>query len=127
VLRHDIIRAKDATVTGLARFYRVQPSVLTRALTSMDTDGLITRTVDRDDSRIIRVAITELGLEVSRYVEQMYIAEVLEAIRSLPDDEVAPLHRTVDQLDVIADELDQRRFDRSRRAEQAIEDIAPPE
>lgn len=116
VLRHGLIDPKDATTTGLARFYRVQPSVLTRALASMETDGLITRTVDSCDSRIHRVEITERGLEISRYVEDLYIGEVLEAIDPLPESSICPLSESVRQLDGIADELDRRRFRRTRRA-----------
>lgn len=127
VLRHGMIDPKEATPTGLARFYRVQPSVLTRALTSMEGDGLITRAIDPDDSRVIRVAITDLGLEVSRYVEDLYIGEVLEALSQLPEQNVAPLSEAVEQLDEIAGELERRRFGRTRRAERATEDIVPPE
>jgi len=119
VLRHEMVSPKDATTTGLARFYRVQPSVLTRALASMETDGLITRTIDSDDSRVIRVEITELGIEVSRFVERLYIDEVLEAIACMADEEIAPLSRSVQTLDTIADELDRRRFGRTRRAPRA--------
>lgn len=116
VLRHGLVDPKDATTTGLARLYRVQPSVLTRALASMESDGLITRAIDRADSRVIRVKITELGLEVSRYVEDLYIGEVLEALTSLSEDAICPLAASVHQLDGIADELDRRRFDRTCRA-----------
>lgn len=117
VLRHGLVEPKDATTTGLARLYRLQPSVLTRALASMEHDGLITRQVDPDDSRVHRVAITELGIEVSRYVEDLYIGEVLEAIASMPDETIDPLTESVRQLDVIADELDRRRFGRTCRAD----------
>lgn len=116
VLRHGLVEPKEATTTGLARLYRVQPSVLTRALASMETAGLISRTVDADDSRVHRVEITELGLEVSRYVEDLYIGEVLEAIAPLPDRAICPLTESVQMLDGIAGELDRRRFDRTCRA-----------
>jgi DNA-binding MarR family transcriptional regulator len=116
VLRHGLVDPNDATTTGLARLYRVQPSVLTRALASMETDGLITRTIDSCDSRVHRVEITERGLEVSRYVEDLYIDEVLEAIAPLPESAICPLSESVQQLDGIADELDRRRLCRSRRA-----------
>ena len=65
---------------------------------------------------MIRIAITERGLELSRYVEDLYIREVLEAIDSIPVERLASLHDAVDELDVIADELDRRRWGRSRRA-----------
>jgi DNA-binding MarR family transcriptional regulator len=126
VLRHEIVAPSDATPTGLARLFRVQPSVMTRALANMEAAGFITRTVDPNDTRVLRISITELGLEVSHYVERMYIAEVLEAISCVPQAGLAPLHEAVTQLDTIADELDRRRFGRTRRAERAIEDIAPP-
>ncbi len=116
VLRHGLVDPKNATTTGLARFYRVQPSVLTRALASMECDGLISRTIDPDDSRVIRVEITDRGIEVSRYVEDLYIGEVLEAIARLPEAAICPLADSVRQLDQIADELDHRRFCRTRRA-----------
>jgi DNA-binding MarR family transcriptional regulator len=117
VLRHELLPEKVATASGLAQFYRVQPSVITRALASLEADGFISRRVDMNDSRVIRIAITERGLELSRYVEDLYIREVLEAIDAIPRDRIAPLQGAVAELDVIADELDRRRWGRSRRAE----------
>lgn len=116
VLRHELLPDKEATASGLAQYYRVQPSVITRALASLESDGFICRSVDKNDSRVIRIAITERGLELSRYVEDMYIREVLEAIASIPAERLAPLQGSVAELDVIADELDRRRWGRSRRA-----------
>jgi DNA-binding MarR family transcriptional regulator len=117
VLRHEMLPENVATASGLAQFFRVQPSVITRALASLESDGFITRSVDLDDSRVIRIAITERGLELSRYVEDLYIGEVLEAIGSIPAERLGPLQESVDELDCIADELDRRRWGRSRRAE----------
>jgi len=117
VLRHGMLPEKEATASGLAQLYRVQPSVITRALASLEADGFIAKSVDPDDSRVIRIAITERGLELSRYVEDLYIREVLEAIGSIPRERLAPLHDAIDELDVIADELDRRRWGRSRRAQ----------
>src|SRR5215207_1346029 len=117
VLRHGMLPEKEATASGLAQLYRVQPSVITRALASLEADGFIAKSVDQDDSRVIRIAITERGLELSRYVEDLYIREVLEAIGSIPRERLAPLHDAIDELDVIADELDRRRWGRSRRAQ----------
>ncbi len=119
-LRHGLVEPKDSTATGLARLYRVQPSVLTRALASMESDGLISRTIDPDDSRVIQVHITDRGMEVSRYVEELYIEEVLEAITPLSESAICPLADSVRQLDRIADELDRRRFCRTRRGPHEI-------
>ncbi len=116
VLRHGLLPERERTASGLAQLYRVQPSVITRALASLDSEGFISRTVDPADSRVIRIAITERGLELSRYVEDLYIREVLEAIESIPGERIAPLKDAVGELDVIANELDRRRWGRSRRA-----------
>lgn len=127
VLRHKLLPEKETNASGLAQLYRVQPSVMTRALASLEADWFITRTVDPDDSRVIRLAITERGLELSRYVEDLYIDEVLEAISLVPNERLASLTQSVGELDSIADDLDRRRFARSQRAKREIGNIAPPE
>ena len=116
VLRHGMLPEREMTASGLAQLYRVQPSVITRALASLESDGFISRSVDPDDSRVIRLAITERGMELSRYVEDLYVREVLEALDSVPIERLGPLQVAVEELDSIADELDRRRWVRSRRA-----------
>ena len=41
VLRHSMLPEKETTASGLAQRYRVQPSVITRALASLEADGFI--------------------------------------------------------------------------------------
>jgi DNA-binding MarR family transcriptional regulator len=127
VLRHEMLPEKEMTASGLAQLYRVQPSVITRALASLESEGFITRSVDPEDSRVIRIAITERGLELSRYVENLYIQEVLEAISSVPAERLGPLKESVIELDCIADELDRRRWGRSSRARVEPDPAGPRE
>lgn len=57
-----ILSVIDGLLVGrLAVYAVVEQSTLSRALDALEADGLVRRTPDQDDSRAIRVSITEMG------------------------------------------------------------------
>ena len=46
----------------LARFMRLEPSSVTRAVERLETAGLVVRNADPDDARVVQVSCTEAGL-----------------------------------------------------------------
>lgn len=57
-----VLSVVDGLLIGrLAVYAIVEQSTLSRALDALEADGLVRRTPDQDDSRAIRVSITEAG------------------------------------------------------------------
>lgn len=112
VLRYELIPANDVSPSKLASYFQVQPSVMTGALAKLEAAGFVTRTVDPDDSRITRVAITDQGRQVIEYVEEFYDNEILEGLVDLDDWQIEELSRSVELLTRLVDELLNRRLSR---------------
>lgn len=116
VLRHNLLPPDEMTPTGFAHLHRVQPSVVTRALAKLEQGGFIERTIDLEDTRVSRIAITPQGSEISVYIEKLYVEELLTALAPISDDEIALLRQSVETLNAIAEQLDLLRLGRTRRA-----------
>lgn len=115
VLRHQMLPGPEATPTRLARFFGVQPSVMSRALSKLEASGFTVRSTDESDSRISRITITESGTAVSEYVEQLYVDDMIGSTAILTETQVAEMMRCVELLNVIVDDLEKKRVNRSRR------------
>jgi DNA-binding MarR family transcriptional regulator len=119
VLRYQLLAPDEMTPTGFASFHRIQPSVVTRALAKLEQSGFIERTIDPADTRVSHISITEVGTAISRYIEQLYMDDLLTALVIVPDAQLGELERSVALLNRIVDDLDQRRLGRTRRAPRA--------
>ena len=116
VLRFELLPPDEMTPTCLAHFHRVQPSVITRALAKLEHGGYIERSVDQDDTRVSRISITPLGTQISVYIEQLYIDDLLTALSPVSDGDIATLQDAVATLNGIAERLELLRLSRTRRA-----------
>lgn len=107
-LRFELPSGEPATPTRISEHSSVQPSVITRALTRLESAGFIERKVDPADHRRFFVTITEKGLEISQHVEDWCTQEMLVCMADLDDEQVEELERSVAMLDEIADKLRRR-------------------
>lgn len=107
-IRHDLIPADELSPTNLAQQQGVRPSVITRALTKLEEGGFLERAMDKHDRRRINIILTEKGREVSVYVEQMYLREIMDSMRDLDDVQIDELTRAVGVLTDIIDDLETR-------------------
>ena len=69
----SLVGGEGETVTGLADMCLLQQPTMTKLLDRMVRDGLVRRTQDTRDRRVVRVALTQRG-------EQM-VTELLEAAK----------------------------------------------
>lgn len=119
-LRYESPPGESVSPSQIAAYSSVQPSVITRALAKLEAAGLIERAIDPDDHRRFQITITDKGLEVSIFVEKLYIDDILASMADLDDGEITELARNVEILDGIADELQERqtkhRAGRAKRA-----------
>ena len=90
------------TLGDLAAAEQVTPPTITKAVARLEEEGLIDRTVDTSDRRIIRVSTTRDGrrrLEHSRARRNAFLAARLE---ELGPDAVRRLHDAIDALEELA-------------------------
>lgn len=99
-----IERQGRLTLGELAVLEQVQPPTVTAAVGRLEEQGLVTRTVDTSDRRVVRVAITATGrklLDRNRSRKSAYLGRRL---RGLSDDERATLERAAVILERILEE-----------------------
>jgi len=115
-LRFHDISPEAPTPSAIAAYFQIQPSVVTRLLARLEEHGCIRRVTDPNDGRSVTIEVTELGMDLSRYVENIYDEEMSEALAFLSDDEVTELRRVVETLDMISTKLLNDRKQRVRPA-----------
>ena len=74
-----------ALATGVA------PSVVSRALTRLEEDGLVVRHRDEDDARACHISLTPEGRDQLDTISDQYAALLDDALTDLSDDDVARL------------------------------------
>jgi DNA-binding MarR family transcriptional regulator len=87
------------TLGDLAAAEQVTPPTITKVIARLEEDGLVDRTVDPTDRRIVRVSATHEGrrrLEDSRARRNAFLAVRLE---ELGPDAVRRLHDAIDALE----------------------------
>lgn len=104
-IRYKLIPEDELSPTSLARYQDVRPSVITRALARLEEGGFIERAMDLSDRRRITLTLTQAGHDVSVYVEELYLREIVGAMGSLTDQETASLLDALSTLDTIAGRL----------------------
>lgn len=75
----------------LAQLTSVAPSVVSRALTRLEDDGLVERRPDEQDARACHVALTEAGRIQLAAIQGEYAALLDDALEEFSDDDVARL------------------------------------
>lgn len=85
--QHSVLVSIDAsgtvTLGELAALEQVAPPTITKIVSRLEDDGLVTRTVDARDRRVSRVTLTGLGrarLEISRSRRDAWLTQNLERL-----------------------------------------------
>ena len=89
LLQHDLTHAQWLplyhlakggcdTMAALARDQALDPGAVTRALDRLEAKGLLRRERSLEDRRVVKLALTDAGREVSRHVPAV-LSEVLNA------------------------------------------------
>jgi DNA-binding MarR family transcriptional regulator len=109
-LRYKLVPDDDLSPGTLAQQQNVRPSVITRALARLEDGGFIERAIDLADRRRIKLALTSKGRDVSIYVEELYLREIMDAVGPRTEHEIDELLDAVARLDEIADRLQSSAF-----------------
>ncbi|HWV36395.1 MAG TPA: MarR family transcriptional regulator [Thermomicrobiales bacterium] len=107
-LRYETAPDESVSPSQIAAYNAVQPSVITRALAKLEASGLIERTIDPVDHRRFRITMTPKGMDVSIYVEKLYMDDLLASMAHLDESQIRELDRNVAILDAISDDLQDR-------------------
>jgi DNA-binding MarR family transcriptional regulator len=92
-------RQGSLTMGDLCAAERVQPPTMTRIVASLAQAGLVARTPDAHDGRVVWVSVTPSGrrlLDRARRRKEAYLAR---ALRSLDPEDLQTLARAADVLD----------------------------
>ena len=104
-LRYETIPPEDHSTTGIAALLGVQNSVITRATERLEHLGLIERIVHEDDRRRSTIQITEAGIEVSVYIENLFTNAIAGAMDDLSQQEIDELQKSVAKIHSIMGKL----------------------
>ena len=108
-LRRGLIADGPVSPSLLADYFGVQPSVITRVLVRLETSGFISRRTDPVDRRGQSIRITDLGIAISAYIEDLFVGEMLDSMAFASEAELATLRESLPILIRIAANLDDKR------------------
>jgi MarR family transcriptional regulator for hemolysin len=90
--------APGASQTVIARYSDMGGPALVRHIDRLEADGIVTRTRDADDRRVIRLALTDAGHDRLDALRQV-MARCDAAVRAaLTDDEAEVMQRALDKV-----------------------------
>ena len=124
LMRYAPTSGVDLTPRALSQTFGIQPSVITRSLARLEEQGFIERVRDSVDRRLARLSITEKGCDVSVYVEELFVREMLQSIANIGDDHIDELSGWIETLDQIRENLMSRKIEESgvRSQESGVRD-----
>ncbi|MBL6455435.1 MarR family transcriptional regulator [Belnapia sp. T6] len=86
-----LLGSSSETVTGLAEICLLQQPTMTKLLDRMVRDGLVTRTQDARDRRVVRVALTERGQTMAETLAEAARQHEAEVLSRHPEAEAAAI------------------------------------
>lgn len=89
------------TLGALAEHERVAPPSITKVVTKLEADGLVARSPDATDGRVIRVSVTDAGRELVEETRRRKTTWLAGRIRDLAPHEQARLADALDVLDLL--------------------------
>ncbi len=92
------------TVSELARHEQVTPPLITKITRHLTDDGLITKTVDAKDGRVMRLDITEAGRTLLSQRRDRGTAWLADRLLHLDDDHRARLVAAIPALELLLDD-----------------------
>lgn len=93
-----IIRRGDDTAVALCRHLSIHSASMTRMLDRLERKGLIVRSLDDQDRRQVRLALTNKGEAMSSVLPTMEIAAMNEFTASLTTEELLRLENLLEKM-----------------------------
>lgn len=100
-----VVFAGPLTLGELAAAEQVKPPTMTRLVSALETDGLVTREPDADDGRLTRIRATPKGRTLLMRGRARRVEALTAEVRALADDERAVIERAVTILQGVIERL----------------------
>lgn len=94
-----VVNHGPLTLGALADHERVAPPSITKLVTKLEGDGLVTRTQDPDDGRVVNVSATQAGRTLIEETRRRKTTWLAARIKELPPEEQACIAEVLDVLD----------------------------
>jgi len=88
-------------VSELARHEQVTPPLITKICRQLTEDGLVTKTVDEHDGRVVRVEITDIGRTLLSQRRDRGNAWLVDRLALLDEDHRAQLRAAIPALEAL--------------------------
>ena len=97
-----VVFGGPVTLTALARAERVKPPTMTRLVIAMEEEGLLTRTRDTADGRVVRIRATPKGTRILQEGRRRRVATLARELGRIPAEDRALLLRAAGLMEAIA-------------------------
>lgn len=109
-----VARRETVGVRELAEIEGLNPTMLSRMLGKLEDAGLLTRSPDPDDKRVVRAHITEAGARTFADLRRMRTAVFTEHLAELSPDRLHALHDALPALEALAEQMCRRSAEERR-------------
>jgi DNA-binding MarR family transcriptional regulator len=89
---------ESRTLGEMARMEQVTPPTMTRMVAALERDGLVLRTTDRADKRVVRVAATAKGRRLIEQGRSARVAFLAQHVSGLSSADRSALRRAADLM-----------------------------
>jgi DNA-binding MarR family transcriptional regulator len=110
--KRHFMQGLTPTASNFAELLSVRKSVITRVLASLEAGGFISRVNLPDDARSQLIELTERGHDLSVYIEEIFMKEMVGSIDFVSDDQIEQLLQVIPLLQRISVNLEQARKQR---------------
>lgn len=87
-LKHGLKHSDEGMmVSELSKYLRVTSPTVTQLANRLENSGLILRTFDKTDRRIVRIKLTEKGMTIVKKAEEKFYESLNELIRYLGEED----------------------------------------
>jgi len=104
-LLSTVARHGEIGVRELAEIEGINPTMLSRMLGKLEDAGLLTRSPDPGDKRVIRAGITEAGRERFLHLREVRTALFAENLAGLSDEHTDAIRRALPALEALAESM----------------------
>lgn len=88
-------RNEDAKPSDMARHFRITPSAVSQSIKKLESRGYVARTRSDADSRVVRLALTDDGLDVAERIQEKHIAFMNDLFEYVGVDNIEQLTKTL--------------------------------
>jgi len=94
----SLLRGTDTTPAMLSRHLGIDTGLMTRTLDKLEALGMLTRTRDQDDRRVVNLALTKAGEAIAAQIPDIAPGVLNARLRKFTKAEFAELRRLLNKI-----------------------------